>query len=158
MIHTRKFILACSSLLLPVGIMAESSAWAAAPATPAPTAAVALTPAPAASPEAALPSAAPDGTPGPLDPNAPAPIAPPAPGQPAGTINGQAPAPPIDPGAASANPGAARAREFQGDEVGQVLRLLARQAKISLVVSSQVSGAVNMRLEDVTAMQAIQVI
>jgi type IV pilus assembly protein PilQ len=152
MIHSRKFLLACSCLLLPVGIMAESSARAAAPvpATPAPTA--------AATPEAApLPSAAPDATPGPLDPNAPAPIAPPAPGQPA-TINGQAPAAPIDPGAAAANPGAARAREFQGDEVGQVLRLLARQAKISLVVSSQVAGTVNMRLEDVTAMQAIQVI
>ena len=42
---------------------------------------------------------------------------------------------PVDPGAATANPGGARAREFQGDDVGQVLRLLARQAKISLVVS-----------------------
>ena len=49
-------------------------------------------------------------------------------------------------------------REFQGDEIGQVLRLLARQAKINLVVSEAVTGAVTMRLEDVTALQAISII
>jgi type IV pilus assembly protein PilQ len=49
-------------------------------------------------------------------------------------------------------------REFQGDEIGQVLRLLARQAKINLVVSETVTGAVTMRLEDVTALQAISII
>jgi len=49
-------------------------------------------------------------------------------------------------------------REFQGDDVGQVLRLLARQAKINMVVSDQVTGTVTMRLEDVTALQAIAVI
>ena len=32
-------------------------------------------------------------------------------------------------------------REFQGDEVGQVLRLLARQAKINMVVSDAVPPA-----------------
>ena len=47
---------------------------------------------------------------------------------------------------------------FQGDDVGQVLRLLARQAKINMVVSPQVVGTINMRLEDVTALQAIEVI
>src|SRR5256885_13138302 len=31
-------------------------------------------------------------------------------------------------------------REFQGDDVGQVLRLLARQAKINMVVSEAVTG------------------
>src|SRR5262249_55401682 len=36
-------------------------------------------------------------------------------------------------------------REFQGDDVGQVLRLLARQAKINLVVSEAVTGTVTMR-------------
>jgi hypothetical protein len=41
-------------------------------------------------------------------------------------------------------------REFQGDDVGQVLRLLARQAKINMVVSEAVTGTVTMRLEDVT--------
>ncbi|MEY2490198.1 MAG: type pilus assembly protein PilQ [Verrucomicrobiota bacterium] len=49
-------------------------------------------------------------------------------------------------------------REFQGDDVGQVLRLLARQAKINMVVSEAVVGTVTMRLEDVTALQAIAII
>src|SRR5438132_12080891 len=49
-------------------------------------------------------------------------------------------------------------REFQGDDVGQVLRLLARQAKINMVVSEAVTGIVTMRLEDVTALQAIAII
>ena len=49
-------------------------------------------------------------------------------------------------------------REFQGDDVGQVLRLLARQAKINMVVSELVVGTVTMRLEDVTALQAIAII
>jgi type IV pilus assembly protein PilQ len=49
-------------------------------------------------------------------------------------------------------------REFQGDDVGQVLRLLARQAKINVVVSEAVTGTVTMRLEDVTAIQAISII
>jgi type IV pilus assembly protein PilQ len=49
-------------------------------------------------------------------------------------------------------------REFQGDEVGQVLRLLARQAKVNMVVSEAVTGNVTMRLEDVTALQAISII
>jgi len=49
-------------------------------------------------------------------------------------------------------------REFQGDDVGQVLRLLARQAKVNMVVSDAVQGTVTMRLEDVTALQAIAII
>ncbi len=49
-------------------------------------------------------------------------------------------------------------REFQGDDLGQVLRLLARQAKINMVVSEAVTGTVTMRLEDVTALQAIAII
>src|SRR5205814_9501745 len=49
-------------------------------------------------------------------------------------------------------------REFQGDEVGAVLRLLARQAKINMVVSEKIVGTVTMRLEDVTALQAISII
>ena len=49
-------------------------------------------------------------------------------------------------------------REFQGDDVGQVLRLLARQAKLNMVVSEAVTGTVTMRLEDVTALQAIGII
>src|SRR4051812_22019672 len=51
-------------------------------------------------------------------------------------------------------------REFQGDDVGQVLRLLARQSKINMVVSDQIppNTTVTMRLEDVTALQAIAII
>ncbi len=54
--------------------------------------------------------------------------------------------------------GGAKPREFQGDELGYVLRLLARQAKIDLVVGETIQGTVTMRLENKTAMQAIQII
>lgn len=57
-----------------------------------------------------------------------------------------------------ANSGGVAVREFQGDDVGQVLRLLARQAKINVVVSEAVQGTVTMRLEDVTALQSISII
>ena len=57
-----------------------------------------------------------------------------------------------------ADNGGVGVREFQGDDVGQVLRLLARQAKINMVVSEAVAGTVTMRLEDVTALQAIAII
>ncbi len=65
-------------------------------------------------------------------------------------------------GAATATGGHAL-NEFQGDDVAQVLRLLARQAKISLVVSDKISDAappmkVTMRLEDKTPMEAIKII
>ena len=61
---------------------------------------------------------------------------------------------------AVAESGGVGVREFQGDDVGQVLRLLARQAKINMVVSDQIPPAttVTMRLEDVTALQAIAII
>jgi type IV pilus secretin PilQ/predicted competence protein len=60
----------------------------------------------------------------------------------------------------SADTGGVGVREFQGDEVGQVLRLLARQSKINMVVSDQIppGTTVTMRLEDVTALQAIAII
>jgi type IV pilus secretin PilQ/predicted competence protein len=53
--------------------------------------------------------------------------------------------------------------EFSGDDVAQVLRLLARQARISLVVSDKISDAtppmkVTMRLEGKTPMEAINII
>ncbi len=77
-----------------------------------------------------------------------------------------APAPNAAPVAAASEPEAAPAadtggvgvREFQGDDVGQVLRLLARQAKVNMVVSEAVIGTVTMRLEDVTALQAVEII
>src|SRR6266699_5139183 len=66
-------------------------------------------------------------------------------------------APPVAPDTATES-GGVGVREFQGDDVGQVLRLLARQAKVNMVVSDAVTGTVTMRLEDVTALQAISII
>src|SRR6478752_2552280 len=64
---------------------------------------------------------------------------------------------PVEPDSVADN-GGVGVREFQGDDVGAVLRLLARQAKINMVVSETVAGTVTMRLEDVTALQAISII
>jgi type IV pilus secretin PilQ/predicted competence protein len=64
---------------------------------------------------------------------------------------------PVEPDSVSDN-GGVGVREFQGDDVGAVLRLLARQAKINMVVSEAVTGTVTMRLEDVTALQAVSII
>jgi type IV pilus secretin PilQ/predicted competence protein len=66
----------------------------------------------------------------------------------------------VDPEATGGDAGGVGVREFQGDDVGQVLRLLARQAKINMVVSDQLppGTTVTMRLEDVTALQAIAII
>jgi type IV pilus secretin PilQ/predicted competence protein len=87
---------------------------------------------------------------------APAPH-PAAPANPAATP-GTAPQVPPNAGNAEVESGGVGVREFQGDDVGQVLRLLARQSKINMVVSEAVAGTVTMRLEDVTAMQAIGII
>jgi type IV pilus secretin PilQ/predicted competence protein len=66
----------------------------------------------------------------------------------------------LEPNAPAADTGGVGVREFQGDEVGQVLRLLARQSKINMVVSDQIppGTTVTMRLEDVTSLQAIAII
>ena len=64
---------------------------------------------------------------------------------------------PVEPDSVTDN-GGVGVREFQGDDVGAVLRLLARQAKINMVVSEAVTGTVTMRLEDVTALQAVSII
>jgi type IV pilus secretin PilQ/predicted competence protein len=79
---------------------------------------------------------------------------------PAATTKTIAPATTTDPGEADSatDNGGVGVREFQGDDVGQVLRLLARQAKINMVVSETVIGTVTMRLEDVTALQAVSII
>src|SRR5213075_533142 len=59
---------------------------------------------------------------------------------------------------AATESGGVGVREFQGDDIGQVLRLLARQSKVNMVVSDAVTGTVTMRLEDVSALQAISII
>ena len=92
----------------------------------------------------------------PTTPPAPLPVA--SPGTTTSTTTTSSPLP------ADADPvaetGGVGVREFQGDEVGQVLRLLARQAKINMVVSDLIPAGttVTMRLEDVTALQAIAII
>lgn len=161
MISHRNLPVVCSLLLVAAP---AAVSWAQAPLLP-PSGnllAQANTPAPSPiAPPATAPTPGPEATPAPLDPNAgPAPIAPPP------VINGQpgAPAPgaaAVDtaaPAGPTVNAAGPRAREFQGDDVGQVLRLLARQAKINVIVSDAIVGTINMRLEDVTAMQAIEVI
>ena len=84
------------------------------------------------------------------------PAATPVPGA-TGTTTGTAPVGELDP---SIDSGGVGVREFQGDDAGQVLRLLARQAKINMVVSDQIppGSTVTMRLEDVSALQAIEII
>ena len=42
--------------------------------------------------------------------------------------------------------------------MGQVLRLLARQAKINLMIDEAIKGNVNVRLENVSAMETIEAI
>jgi len=69
-----------------------------------------------------------------------------------------APGPELTEQDAAIEKGGVGVREFQGDDVGQVLRLLARQAKVNMVVSEAVTGTVTMRLEDVTALQAVGII
>ncbi len=61
-------------------------------------------------------------------------------------------------GAATAEPTAARTNEFQGDDISLVLRSLARQARMNIVVSEKVVGTVTMRLEGKTPREAIEVI
>jgi len=75
----------------------------------------------------------------------------------AATTTTQTAAGPVEPDSVTET-GGVGVREFQGDNVGQVLRLLARQAKINMVVSEAVTGTVTMRLEDVTALQAVAII
>jgi type II secretory pathway component HofQ len=74
------------------------------------------------------------------------------------TTSATATSPTLTEADAEVESGGVGVREFQGDDVGQVLRLLARQAKVNMVVSDAVTGTVTMRLEDVTALQAISII
>src|SRR5258708_6232571 len=80
------------------------------------------------------------------------------PNAPAGQIPG---APGTVPAANGLPAGAARLNDFQGDPIDLVLRTLARQAKMNIVVSDKVAqsaGTVNMRIEDKTPKEAIEII
>lgn len=48
--------------------------------------------------------------------------------------------------------------DFENDDLPTVLRVLARQAKISVIIDGNVSGLVTMRLQDVTSLRAIEII
>ncbi|MEQ1859167.1 MAG: hypothetical protein ABMA13_04465 [Chthoniobacteraceae bacterium] len=108
-----------------------------------------MAPAPAAQPPAITPAAPLPPVPAPIEPPINLPITP-APG-----------APTVLPGADTLPPSASRMNEFQGDPIDLVLRTLAKQAKINLVISDKVAaagGAVTMRLEDKSAQEAIDII
>src|ERR1051325_8180570 len=79
-----------------------------------------------------------------------------SPGPTTSTMTTTAPGP-VEPDSGTDN-GGVGVREFHVDDVGAVLRLLARQAKINMVVSEAVTGTVTMRLEDGTALPAGTVI
>lgn len=70
-------------------------------------------------------------------------------------------APTAAPAAPALPPSAARLNDFQGDPIDLVLRTLARQAKLNIVVSDAVAtsgGTVNMRVEDKSPIEAIEII
>jgi type IV pilus assembly protein PilQ len=112
---------------------------------------------PRTAPAAPAPLAAPNQiTPAPIEP----PITAPAPGVPLPTTPGLDPTmPPLGaPGSLPAT--SSRLNEFQGDEIGLVIRTLARQAKLNVVISDKVAatGTVTMRIEDKTPREAIEII
>ena len=105
----------------------------------------------------------------PIEPGVPASAVPGAPVQPGPDNQGGPGVPPPLPGTPGVpgQPATASAMEmmnstgvhdFQNDDVGQVLRMLARQAKINVAVSDQVQGTITMRLESMTPMQALETI
>ena len=100
------------------------------------------------------------GGPAPIDP----PILPSTPTQvapPAGTTTTETVVVTEMPTASAVAPTTGRLNEFQGDEIGLVLRTLARQAKMNVVISDKVAtaaGTVTMRIEDRTPKEAIDII
>jgi type IV pilus secretin PilQ/predicted competence protein len=132
--------------------LSVSSAFAQVPVTPA------ATPAPLLPPSASAASAAPAPIEPPIQVTGSQQTLPPAVGDPlpAGTVPTAA-----LPVAPALPPGSARLNDFQGDPIDLVLRTLARQAKANIVVSDAVSaagGTVNMRVEDKSPMEAIEII
>lgn len=128
------------------------------PTTPTTTPAATTTDRPATASPAA------PGAPG--APIAPAPIEPPVqqPGTGFGAPGAPGAAAPGAPGSldtvtiAGSDPTARRVSEFSGDPIDVVLRTLARQAKMNVVVSPAVQGTVNLRLENQTPREVIDVI
>ena len=96
----------------------------------------------------------------PAVPSVPGVIAPPGTETPG--VPGQ-PGIPGQPGAASAaamlsSPNASGVHDFQNEDIAQILRLLARQARINVIVSDQITGMITMRLDGMTPLEAVKVI
>ncbi len=94
----------------------------------------------------------------PILPTTPQQTLPPVPGMP--DASGALPAPTTTTTSAIP-PTSGRLNEFQGDEIGLVLRTLARQARMNVVISDKVAtsaGTVTMRIEDRTPKEAIEII
>lgn len=64
----------------------------------------------------------------------------------------------VDATSGGLSPSAQRTSEFQGDEVGLVLRTLGRQAHLNVVISDNVRGTVTMRIEDKTPKESFDII
>jgi len=117
------------------------------PLAPPPVSEDGLTPAPIDPPVPAPPTSFP-----PVDINAVPGAVPTAPGVPA------VPGAPGGPTNGVANTNVARVHEFQGDDVALVLRTLARQAGLNVVVSPKVIGTVSLRLVQKTPKEAMEII
>jgi len=127
-------------------------------------------PPPPVAPSAFAPIDPPISAPGrtvPGGPLAPAPIEPPIQnpgGAPAGVPDGIPAAgdpsavPGIAPGIGTIDMSGSRVSEFQGDDISLVLRTLARQAKMNVVVSPAVQGQVTLRVENRTPAEVIRII
>ncbi len=97
--------------------------------------------------------------PAPIEPPIAVPTAPNVPGATPGLPGAPVLDPNLPPGAAPA--GGSRVNEFQGDPIDLVLRTLAKQAKVNLVISDKTTaagGTVTMRLEDKSPREAIDII
>jgi type IV pilus assembly protein PilQ len=128
-----------------------SGAFAQAPATPSAP--------PTRPPSATAPATSPSAT------TTPAPIEPPITLPPSQLAPPPATDPSLNPAAGTVpltvDPNAARVFEFQKDEIGLVLRTLARQANINIVVSDKVAtagGTVETRLVNMTPREALETI
>ena len=65
---------------------------------------------------------------------------------------------PISPPTGSETSDASHVSEFSNDDLSLVLRTLARQAKLNIVLSPEVSGTVTLRLENKTPRAAMEII
>ncbi len=138
-----------------------------APPPPSAVAPIAPPSLPAAAGAPAAPSMRPGGAsvvPAPIDPpiqvpNANPGTAPATPGVPG--VPGVPGAPTDDPAnlpPSGIDAGGSRVSEFQGDDVSLVLRTLARQAKMNVVVSPAVTGQITLRVEGKTPAEVLRII